>query len=297
MPFFLHKMLSMMRRFCLPLLALILSACAGPTGAPPAAAPPPAAALATPDRDPRLNATLYLQVSEELRRLSAQSYALATLRLPAALADPGSAALEQADGGSGKPPAVIFDVDETVLDNSPQQARAILSGRLEFDRAAWDAWVGERAAKAMPGAVDFVAALRQQNIRVVFITNRECRPRPTAPGDVCPQHADTLVNLESAGFGAVAPADLLLKGQNGWPSDKASRRETVARTHRIIMSVGDQITDMLSLRRDQGPDERQRIAATHADLWNRRWIIIPNSSYGYWLDTLPAPASSALRTR
>lgn len=286
----------MMRRFCLPLLALILSACAGPPSAPPVVAPP-AAAQATPDRDPRLNATLYMQVSEELRRLSAQSYALATLRLPTALADPGSAALEQADGGAGKPPAVIFDVDETVLDNSPHQARAILSGRLDFDLAAWDQWVSERAAGAMPGAVDFVTRLRQQNIRVVFITNRECRPRPTAPGDACPQHADTLANLESAGFGVMAPADLLLKGQNGWPSDKASRRETVARTHRIIMSVGDQVTDMMSLRRDQGPAERQRIAAAHADLWALRWVIIPNSSYGYWLDILPDPASSALRTR
>ena len=39
-----------------------------------------------------------------------------------------TAALEQGDSYQEKPPAIILDVDETVLDNSIFQARSILNG-------------------------------------------------------------------------------------------------------------------------------------------------------------------------
>lgn len=262
-----------------------------------ASPPAPVAARPGPEDDPRLLATLYMQQAEELRRLSKQAYALAALRLPSALKQPGSSALEQTDGGKGKPPAAIFDVDETVLDNSPYQARAILSGTRAFDPAQWDQWVAERAATPMPGAVDFVKELRRSKVRVVYITNRECRPRDTVPHDPCPQHADTLANLNAVGLGPVAPEDLLLKGQNGWPAEKAPRRLEVIRTHRIILSFGDQFSDMMSVTRKEDSAARARIAAAHEDLWNSRWIIIPNPTYGQWADILPEPLSRSLRTR
>jgi acid phosphatase len=278
--------------------AVALSACSITVNDRPRdAVPPPPVAQAAPGPldDPRLIATLFMQRSEEFKRLSEQSYALAKIKLPAALSAPGSAALEQGDGGAGKPPAAIFDVDETVLDNSPHMARAILKGEREFNLATWDQWVGERRATPMPGAVDFVAELRRNKVRVVFITNRECKPRPATPGDACPQHADTLANLKAAGFGEVAPADLMLKGQNGWPSDKASRRQEVAKTNRIVMSFGDQLSDMLTVTRQQGPDERAAIAARYKSLWETRWIVIPNPTYGAWYDSIKEPVTDALR--
>lgn len=279
------------------LAVLALSACSINVSAPPkhvGSAPPSLAATPGPEDDPRLVATLYQQQAVELRRLSAQAYALAALRLPLALKQPGSSALEQADGGVGKPPAVIFDVDETVLDNSPFQARSILGNIRRFDLGLWDQWIGERAAAPMEGAVNFVKVLRQAKVRVVYITNRECKPRPTL-ADPCPQHADTLANLNAAGLGPVVPADLMLKGQNGWPSEKAPRRIAVAATHRIIMSLGDQFSDMMSVTYKDDSDARRRIAAQHQGLWDSRWVVIPNPTYGYWLDVLPEPQSQSLR--
>lgn len=246
------------------------------------------------ENDERLAATLWVQRSVEFEQIARQAYQLAALRLPAALDTPGSAALEQVDGGAGKPPAVIFDVDETVLDNSPYEARMIHAGRPGFDRDLWDAWVSERGAKAVPGAVDFVAALRAAGVTPIFVTNRDCRPRPPG-GDPCPQHADTLANLAAAGFGDLPPGDLMLKdGRPDWTGDKATRRAKAASRYRIVMEVGDQFSDLLSVSRKDGTDRRAALAADHEAMFALRWVVIPNPMYGAWLDVLPAPRSGSL---
>lgn len=266
----------------LSLTLALVAACA-----PGAATRPPSGAVGL--ADPRLTATLWVQASQEHRAVHAQAYDLALLRLPAALSTPGSAALEQTDGGIGKPPAVIFDVDETVLDNSPYQARLVRQGRKGFDPAAWDVWVAERRAAPIPGAVAFVESLRARGVRAVYVTNRPCVRRASSD-DPCPQKADTIANLASAGFGTVDPDDLLLTGEvAGWASDKGLRRAAVAARYRIVMQVGDQLTDFVSVPRHAPPAERAAIAAAHADLMRSRWIALPNAAYGHWLDSIPDP--------
>src|SRR4051812_27772784 len=163
-------------RAAAPLLALfLLTACASDPKPPPSAenqalaTPPHVRSASSRETDPRLEATLWYQRASEARLVAAQSYALAGLRLAQALRESGSAALEQADGGQGKPPAVVFDVDETVLDNSSYQARLISGGISGFDRAAWDRWIAERHAAAIPGATAFVQALRAARVRPIFI--------------------------------------------------------------------------------------------------------------------------------
>lgn len=280
-------------------LALVLAGCANVAGT---AIPPPAAAapagnhgLGTGGGDPRLDSTLWYQRSAEAPHLAQQSYVAATGRLAQALRESGSAATEQPDGGQGKPAAVVFDVDETVLDNSPYQAHLIASGTQEFDRAAWDRWVAERKAKPIAGATAFVQALRAAKVRPVFITNRSCEKR-SGSADPCPQAADTLANLRDAGFGPVVPDDLLLVGQNGWTGDKTERRRTVAQRYRIVMLMGDQLTDFLGVPSKAGSADRQALADAHSAKWGARWFLLPNPMYGGWLDSIPTPRSGALRT-
>ena len=79
-------------------------------------------------RNPLLNSTLWTQTSVEYAGTARQAYRLAEVMMDRALADSTwTASLEQAENGSeayrDKPPAVVLDVDETVLDNSPYQAR------------------------------------------------------------------------------------------------------------------------------------------------------------------------------
>ena len=278
-------------------LALGLSGCAkeaGPAASLPATLAAPAGAHAHAG-DPRLDGTLWYQRSAEAPHLAQQAYVAATARLAQALRESGSAATEQPDGGQGKPAAVVFDVDETVLDNSPYQARLIASGTQGFDAAAWDRWVAEHKARPIAGAVAFVQALRAAKVRPIFITNRACEKR-SGSAEPCPQAADTLVNLRDAGFGPVVPDDLLLVGQNGWTSDKTERRRTVAQRYRIVMLMGDQLTDFLGVPSKSGSADRQALADAHSAKWGTRWFLLPNPMYGGWLDAIPAPHAGALQT-
>jgi len=71
------------------------------------------------------------------RATAVQAYRLASLMLDRAMADRAwTAALEQTGDFASKPPAVILDVDETVLDNSESEERDIREGAV-YSEARW----------------------------------------------------------------------------------------------------------------------------------------------------------------
>lgn len=75
--------------------------------------------------DDNLNAVLWMQSSVEFRATATLTYRAAVNQLDAALADPQWDALvpaERSNPATGLKPAVILDIDETVLDNSPYPA-------------------------------------------------------------------------------------------------------------------------------------------------------------------------------
>jgi acid phosphatase len=89
-----------------------------------AVAAPPAVAQDPPAND-LLNAVLWMQRSVEYKATALTAFALARIRLDQALADPKWTAIlprEQPVGVESLPPAVILDIDETLLDNSGYQA-------------------------------------------------------------------------------------------------------------------------------------------------------------------------------
>ena len=180
-------------------------------------------------------------------------------------------------------PAVVLDVDETVLDNSPYQARLIVR-KLNFDPATWDEWLNERAARAVPGSVAFINAAKFEGIAVIYITNRQCSARANAD-DTCPQKADTIANLANAGFPALSDNDLLiLRGERPeWnESEKRSRREYVASQYRIMMLMGDDLGDLASDVKQQSIAERAEFVSANASLYGTHWFQLTNPTYGSW---------------
>ncbi len=72
------------------------------------------------------------------------------------------------------PPAVIVDVDETVLDNSPYHVTAVKNGTPIGIEAEWTAWCLMARAKALPGAVGVPAVRCGQGLRGVLHHQPQC---------------------------------------------------------------------------------------------------------------------------
>ena len=114
---------------------------------------------------------LYVQTSTEFAANNLQTYLNATEALERALEDNSwSAALEQKENFKDKPPAIIIDIDETVLDNSPFQSRTILSG-LSYPNG-WSEWVNESKANAVEGVYDFLHYANDKEVEIYYLTNR-----------------------------------------------------------------------------------------------------------------------------
>src|SRR5262249_7142857 len=106
------------------------------------------------------DAAIYQNSSAEVKRLYQQCYELAQLRLDANLAKPHTL-----------PAAVIVDIDETVLDNSPFQITNVAKGRT-YQQAEWTNWTRMARAQALPGAVAFLKYAEAHGCEVFYITNR-----------------------------------------------------------------------------------------------------------------------------
>jgi acid phosphatase len=269
--------------------------------APPASAPVrsdeviPPAAPAGPVANDNLNAVAWMQTAIEYRLITGQTFRAALAQLDRALKTPGWDALAKPDRpgvAAGLPPAIIVDIDETMLDNSPAQARLVRDNEA-FSEARWDEWVQSQAARPLPGALEFARAAAARGVTIYYVSNRTVAQGPA-----------TLANLRKAGFplrddtqylglGTVVP------GCEGSGSDKGCRRQLVGRTHRVLMQFGDQLGDFVSIPVNTLAGREQAIRP-YLGWVGERWFVLPNPSYGSWEPALfdnawgkPAPERRA----
>ena len=220
-----------------------------------------------------LHGALWVQTSAEYQALSLQIFESASARLLQALADSEWSALadEGAIHKSGLPPAIIVDVDETILDNSPYQARLLMNNE-RYSEDSWGAWVNEASAEVLPGADQFLALAESNNVAVFYVTNRNAKLENA-----------TRQNLLNRGLPLATGHDaLLMKGENGWGSDKKERRLAVAKQYRVLLLLGDDLNDFVSGARANEPTTRVDLAKKHAERWGREWHLLPNTQYGSW---------------
>ena len=217
-------------------------------------------------------AGLYAQSSAEYEANNLQTFAGAKLALEKALVNKNwTAAIEQKADFSEKPPAVILDIDETVLNNIPFQARAIIKG--ESYPNGWVEWMLEEASTSVAGVSEFLKYADSKGIKIFYVTNR-----------IAIAEEATRNNLKKLGLPFDTDRDvLLMKNENGWTSDKVSRRELIAQDYRILLLIGDQLGDFISLdEATAGMDSRKEIAAKYEEMWGKKWFMITNPIYGRW---------------
>ena len=219
-----------------------------------------------------LHAVLWTQRAVEFDALVTQTWQLAEANLDAALDDPTwTAAVEQTDGFAELPPAIVLDVDETVLDNSGYQAWLVETGGA-YDRDSWNAWCEAREATAIPGVVPFLQALDARGVTIFYVTNRYAVTEQA-----------TRDNLAALGLPISDEVDtVLLRGEyDDGASEKSDRRRRVADTHRILMLFGDNLGDFVDGYKTT-PEAREALAAEYAGWWGTRWFVLPNPQYGSW---------------
>ena len=217
-------------------------------------------------------AVLYAQSSAEYEANNLQTFAGAKLALEKALVNKNwTAAIEQKEDFSEKPPAVILDIDETVLNNIPFQARAIIKG--ESYPNGWVEWMLEEASTSVAGVSEFLKYADSKGIKIFYVTNR-----------IAIAEEATRNNLKKLGLPFDTDRDvLLMKNENGWTSDKVSRRELIAQDYRILLLIGDQLGDFISLDEATAVmDSRKEIAAKYEEMWGKKWFMITNPIYGRW---------------
>lgn len=208
------------------------------------------------DNSHLLMATLWYQRADEFRALCYQAYNLAQLRLDQELSAPHKA----------KRPAVVVDIDETVLDNSPFEARSIVNGTNY--PVGWGEWVGESNADAVPGAVDFLTYAASKGVEVFYISNRKENEKGA-----------TIENLMKQRFPMADSAHLLLKTG---VSNKESRRQQVLKDYTIVLLVGDNLNDFTDVFEGTPAEMRRQLTDSLRIEFGRRFIVLPNPMYGDW---------------
>lgn len=265
------------------LVVVVLAGCAAaPAPAPSTLPTNEIATIAAVRGDEKLNAVLWVQAAAEYRANALQAFNNARFMLERALADRTWTALgEQTGDYSALPPAVVLDIDETIIDNSPSEARRIHSGT-PFTEEEWAKWVDEAKAEAIPGAVDFTQEAKRRGVTVFYISNRRG-----------PQEAATRANMERLGFPLEADVDtVFLRAERpDWQGDKGSRRREVAARYRVVLLVGDDLGDFTSAASGSA-EQRARAVDEARLLWGTKWIVLPNPVYGSWERTVVAPETT-----
>ena len=206
----------------------------------------------------RAIAIRYQQRSAEVKALQRQCYALATLRLRAAVEA----------NGTGKGLAVVSDIDETILDNTAVMAHAMTLGEALDGFETWKLWEREGAPHLLPGAADFFHLADQLGVTIFYVSDRFEENKLA-----------TIATLSRLGLPQVHADQVLLFGP-----PKSERRAAVERDHHIILQLGDTLHDFHGCFAGATLDIQHQLAEDHADRFGEDWIVFPNAAHGTWME-------------
>ncbi|WP_442596529.1 5'-nucleotidase, lipoprotein e(P4) family [Neobacillus sp. D3-1R] len=215
---------------------------------------------AEPIHNQNMMSVLWFQTSGEAKALYYQGYNIGKMRLDEYLSQKKK----------GKKPAVVLDIDETILDNSPFFANAILTGKGNTND--FFNWFNQANDQALPGAVEFLQYADSKGVDIFYISNRHYT-----------QTGATIRNLQLVGAPQANTEHVLLK--QPMEKGKETRRQQVAKTHEIVLLFGDNLGDFQGF--DQlPPAERVKAVDRYKEEFGKKFIVFPNPMYGDWEDAL-----------
>lgn len=209
----------------------------------------------------KMYASAFIQNAAEYRALCYQAFNLARLRLDQYL---------QVPGRSGRA-AIVTDIDETLIDNSPYEVNNTMEGKT-YNTTTWYAWTALGRGDTIPGGLSFLKYAKSKGVEIFYITNRDEVERQ-----------GTLSNLSRFGFPDADSLHLFLREKS---SNKESRRMKVAQTHDVALLLGDNLADFSVLFDKKNTGERRQNVDAVREEFGSKFIIIPNPVYGDWESAL-----------
>lgn len=242
----------------------------------------PGSAVAPADPATRgLDANLWMQTSAEYAACCRQTYELAARRLTERVA-----ARQKTAADPNKKPAVVLDLDETVLDNSPYQTYLLQNG-LTFSRESWDRWEGDYPNDDLlvPGSLEFINHAHRAGVVSVYISNRLTKFKD-----------QTIQALKHLKINTDDIDERLMLTSSPEESNKEPRRERARKMYDVLMYIGDNLRDLSEdFRAPGGVDtndpaalraairDRREKVARRADRFGAEWFLLPNPVYGEWM--------------
>lgn len=203
---------------------------------------------------------VYMQKASEYKALCLQAYNIAFEKLDSYVRQ-----------SSSKPFAVITDIDETVLDNSPYTVHQALKAA-QYSDDSWKEWTAKTDCDTVPGALSFFKYASSKNVEVYYISNR-----------LQAEASQTVANLKKWGFPNADEAHLLLKTTS---SSKDARRASVKEKYNVLLYFGDNLGDFSGIFDHQSNEQRDALVKQNVNEFGSRFIVLPNAMYGEWQGAL-----------
>ena len=231
---------------------------------------------AAPPEQGSLTANIYTHTAAEYRACCLTIYAAAGYRL--------EELMEDADPPLARP-AVVLDLDETVLDITSFQTFTY-ENELSYTPALWSVYEQEGIdeVELVPGAGEFIAKAEALGVSVVYLSNRNEA-----------NQGHTVAVLERLGLNVDGIEERVFLKATGGSSNKSSRRDAISARYNIVMIFGDNLRDFAEvfapdrlgddattddyLRAIEARDTAVDDAACH---WGVDWFVLPNCMYGEW---------------
>lgn len=210
----------------------------------------------TPKAEYTVQAIIYQQYASEYKALCYQAYNAAELSIKTKLAE-----------GIDKP-AIITDLDETVVDNSYYNAWLVNNNEL-YTGDTWKKWTAVSKATAVPGSVEFFNWADSLGVTIFYVSNRKVDELDA-----------TVKNMQTLGYPQLDSTHFFLKTTT---SGKEERRQAIyEQSYNVLLYLGDNLNDFEEGFEKLGNEERSALTAEKSDLFGDKYIVFPNIMYGEW---------------
>ncbi len=209
-------------------------------------------------REYSVQSVLWVQHAAEYKALCYQAFNVAKFQLDKVLSE---------EHNTGKPLAIVTDIDETIFNNSPYEAK-LITDNAEYSHESWVEWEQLKNAKPIPGSLEFLNYAKSKGVQVFYISNISIL-----------QEDLTMDHLKNLGFPNVDKQHILFRDKT---SGKEERRQTVSKNNTIVMLLGDTLSDFSDVFDNKSTAERNSAVQSLKEKFGKEFIIIPNPTYGDW---------------